>query len=61
MPIYEYKCNSCGKKFTELILPGMEEKEPICPNCGSRDVKRLISSVGSLSTSDIGSSCTPSG
>jgi len=35
MPIYEYVCQSCGKK-TE-VLQGMREKPlKICPHCGGK-------------------------
>jgi putative FmdB family regulatory protein len=42
MPIYEYYCTSCEKRFEELVL----EKEPAvvhCPACGANEVNRLIS------------------
>lgn len=43
MPIYEYYCPSCEKKFEELVF----EKKPAmiyCPQCGKPEVNRLISS-----------------
>jgi putative FmdB family regulatory protein len=43
MPIYEYQCQCCEKKFQSLIMKKEEEKELSCPECGSRDLKRLIS------------------
>ena len=41
MPIYEYRCNDCGKEFEELIL-GNEENIS-CPECKSSKVTRLLS------------------
>ncbi len=44
MPLYEYRCQACGKLsslFTKSIgLP----VEPKCPHCLSRRVERLMSS-----------------
>lgn len=41
MPIFEYKCLKCKKKFEKLIL---KDEKVECPECGSEDVKKLISS-----------------
>ncbi len=62
MPIYEYVCNSCGKKFSQLVL-SLEDKQDIrCPHCGSEDVKRVFSPFGSLgASSGSGGSCTSFG
>ena len=44
MPIYEYKCKSCGLTFEKLVK--VNSKETInCPEC-SGDTKKLISSAG---------------
>jgi putative FmdB family regulatory protein len=45
MPIYEYQCRCCDKKFQSLVMKKEEEKELSCPECRSRDLKRLISRV----------------
>jgi len=44
MPIYEYRCGGCKKKFEQIILRGKALDEAACPQCGSRDVERLLSS-----------------
>jgi len=42
MPIYEYACDACGKK-TEVIQ-GMSEKPlKVCPHCGQKKLKKLMS------------------
>ncbi len=56
MPIYEFSCNTCGRRFSKLILVSQDKEEIRCPHCGSADVKRLFSPFGSL-----GSSTTPGG
>lgn len=43
MPIYEYMCLSCGKKFSAMILPPAKEADVTCRNCGGRQLKKLIS------------------
>ncbi|MGB9802748.1 FmdB family zinc ribbon protein [Desulfofundulus sp.] len=41
MPVYDFKCNSCGHKFTVLV--GIDERDRVtCPQCQSRDVSQLI-------------------
>src|SRR5262249_1987459 len=42
MPIYEYRCQACGKK-TELIQRMGDPPLATCPQCGG-EVKKLISS-----------------
>ncbi|MBN2123068.1 MAG: zinc ribbon domain-containing protein [Deltaproteobacteria bacterium] len=42
MPIYEYRCESCGSVSEYLV--GMGNDEPIaCRQCGSRDMNRILS------------------
>ena len=61
MPLYEYQCKSCEKKFETLVsLKGLDD--PVeCPDCGSEETDRLLStfsaSVGGSRTGS--SSCRP--
>jgi putative FmdB family regulatory protein len=43
MPIYEYKCSSCGKDFEKLVFGSQEVK---CPGCGSEEVEKKLSLFG---------------
>ena len=43
MPLYEFGCASCGRRF-EQILSHKELDQVICPFCKSEDINRLISS-----------------
>lgn len=52
MPIYEYKCNSCGKDFEKLIFSSSASKNIECEYCGSEDVEKKISNVSSFGNSD---------
>jgi len=48
MPIYEFKCKSCGEEF-ELLLKSRDEVDSVkCPKCGSKEVSRLMSVVNSI-------------
>jgi len=43
MPIYEFKCNDCGKNFKSLIGVVAGNNEVRCPECGSKNLTRLLS------------------
>lgn len=45
MPIYEYRCEECGKISSFLTLSISQSYEPICSRCGSRRLKKLVSRV----------------
>ncbi|MCD4653893.1 zinc ribbon domain-containing protein [bacterium] len=51
MPIYEYKCESCGKIFSRFIKSINSNYSVNCPECNNSDVKRLFSSFSSVSGS----------
>ena len=46
VPIYEFACQSCGHRFEELVGShvGVETAEVACPECGSTEIERLLSS-----------------
>ena len=43
MPIFEYKCTSCGEDFEKLIFG---EQEISCPECESTEVSKKFSTFG---------------
>ncbi len=45
MPLYEYACKKCGKRFECLVTAG-KEKGVVCAECGSGDVQKMISCFG---------------
>ena len=45
MPIYEYHCNGCERRFQSLVMNEAEEEGLVCPECGGRGLKRMISRV----------------
>lgn len=44
MPIYEYECQSCGRRF-ELLQHFSDDPVETCPECNGA-VRRLIQPVG---------------
>ena len=45
MPIYEYQCQVCGNKW-EIMHRMSEGPSRDCSECGSANLKKLISAVG---------------
>jgi putative FmdB family regulatory protein len=43
MPLYEYECGACGKRF-ELIRRHSDPAVDVCTLCGKGPVRRLMSS-----------------
>src|ERR1700687_4988710 len=43
MPIYEYRCRKCGKRFSVLTLRVSEKPAPQCDRCGGHAADRLLS------------------
>jgi putative FmdB family regulatory protein len=56
MPLYGYSCNKCGKSFEVLVFAGTE-KDIICPDCGTDDVTKLISSFATGGSESKSGSC----
>jgi len=47
MPTYEYRCGACGHEF-ERFQKITDDPVRTCPECGEREVERLISPGGGL-------------
>ncbi len=45
MPLYEFVCQKCGKRFERLVAAG-KEKDVVCDGCGSGEVQKMISCFG---------------
>ena len=52
MPIYEFRCQECGKKFSALVGMTAEPDEEKCPFCSSVKVNKLVSRVARYRTED---------
>ena len=48
MPIYEFVCEQC-QGLMELLVKNREEQIDLrCPDCGSRELQRVVSRVNSV-------------
>jgi putative FmdB family regulatory protein len=72
MPIFEYECSSCAQQFEELVSSSASDEEVVCPNCGSKKTRRVLSAFAvsnsgkgsgssSAHASSKGSNCGPGG
>jgi|YNPBryunderm2012_1023409.scaffolds.fasta_scaffold04271_5 putative FmdB family regulatory protein len=52
MPLYEYRCQDCSRRFTALVGVVADSRDPSCPRCGSANLKRLMSRFGSPRSED---------
>ena len=43
MPIYEYKCATCGHVFEDMVLSSKDPGPQACPKCADAKIERLIS------------------
>jgi putative FmdB family regulatory protein len=48
MPIYEYKCWSCGGVFQELQPVSAPNQGTPCPKCGSIETTRIPSTFAGI-------------
>src|SRR2546422_2752800 len=58
MPIYEYRCTKCRKRFTQQ--EGIEEhgrRRPACPKCKSRAVQQVFSPFFRSEERRVGKEC----
>ena len=45
MPIYQYECSGCARRV-EILFRSVSKVGPaVCPECGSRDLRRAVSQV----------------
>ena len=62
MPIYEYRCQSCGE-ISEIFQGVGENDDPLqCKHCSSKDLEKLLSPAsfsfkGELSEGEISRCC----
>lgn len=43
MPIYEFRCAGCGRRFEKLCPMGESGENLKCPDCGAPSPKRVMS------------------
>ena len=47
MPLYEYSCRSCSRRFEVLQRVGADSSGVTCPSCGAGDVSKQLSTFAS--------------
>jgi putative FmdB family regulatory protein len=52
MPIYEYRCEDCGRKQSVLTLRISQTPDPVCRRCGGWRMRRLFSRVALLTSEE---------
>ena len=40
MPVFEYRCGSCGLEFEKIVRSGMTV---VCTSCGSAELEKKVS------------------
>ena len=59
MPLYEYQCKKCEKKFEVLVNRSDADNPVECPHCNSKETDKLLSTFcASVSSSEQGTPCT---
>ena len=53
MPIYEYRCDECGKRSSAL-LASWSAPDPACPHCGRAALRRQVSSFATVRSEEVG-------
>ena len=43
MPVWEFRCKSCGSTFEQLVRSLSSDETLTCPSCHSDDVQRALS------------------
>jgi putative FmdB family regulatory protein len=59
MPIYEYRCESCGDKFEKLVRRATDVMEAGCPSCGDKRLEQQYSTFAARGGSSEDGSFTP--
>jgi putative FmdB family regulatory protein len=52
MPIYEFVCGECGRKFRKLVGMVAQNTPPACPRCQSTVLNRQISRFARVRSED---------
>ena len=49
MPIFEYRCGECRRKFEKIVLSVAAAERPACPRCGAVNAEKLVSRFATAS------------
>ncbi len=53
MPVFEYQCKSCSSKYEVFHKSTLKQEEVFCPNCNSKENKKLFSSFSAGVSSSV--------
>ncbi|NLW90628.1 MAG: zinc ribbon domain-containing protein [Syntrophomonadaceae bacterium] len=42
MPIFDFQCQECGRKF-DLMISNADKAKATCPECKSNNIKQMLS------------------
>ncbi|MGE0227056.1 MAG: zinc ribbon domain-containing protein [Dehalococcoidia bacterium] len=48
MPLYQFDCSGCAKRVEILFRSVTTTKKPVCPECGSKKLKKVMSRVARI-------------
>lgn len=51
MPLYVYRCNSCGETFEKRMSFSEADQVPLCPHCNSPQTQKQIATFAALGSS----------
>ena len=52
MPLFEFRCEDCRRRFTLLVGMTAEGAKCVCPKCGGTQLRKLVSRFAVLRTED---------
>ena len=59
MPIYEYRCQNCGKQFEKLLRSINVAEQVICPACQSKSAERQLSAFATVGSTRVANESCP--
>lgn len=57
MPLYEYRCEACARRFEAYKRFTERSEDETCPSCGGRARRETISLFGARGAGQQGASC----
>src|SRR5437763_13008455 len=52
MPIFEFECDECHKRFSALVGVVADARAPACPRCGGSALSKQVSRFARLRSED---------
>lgn len=56
IPFYEYHCKNCDTRFERLVSISTADKKQNCPNCGKKNIEKLLSTFSIKPSSSVAAS-----